>query len=482
MNDSLLQGHNGHIENNNNQPNNNQHQPNNQPTNHTGTRARSVVLGVTSQQLKRAVLSTVASIALLAIYPSFWHNAKADAPGDVSLNYSQPIKKELHEQLAPENMVAPEKNHTTAPKFGEFYIRPSGGLIFGTSGLGWGAGAYVGYQFLNRGPNYKNGKVETDNTSKSGWQIELGAAYQEIKNNRADRSNDENFLFHVINNNGDTLDGIKGKYPNFLSLLPNPNDPEPFAYTFKGITDTGSRTSIFFARNAYQLGAIKFDGLPTKPEDESPLTYVVHNGKFTLARSDDPSRTPIDLESLTGELLRGAFDGFTKAHITLQSTTKQQLVPITVAVGYRFALDNNHGFYFTPRLGAGALFNNVNSEATLVQYYQYNYSLHDVRERAQQWTGLLTFNTNLDYQVTPYLAISLGAGVNYIPTGYITRAGFEKFRPQIDQALKDGGRVESSTAEAFVNSIVDARDLSPVLGEKRSYVYGNLDLALQFSF
>ncbi|MCX8515892.1 MAG: hypothetical protein ORN57_02730, partial [Alphaproteobacteria bacterium] len=246
MNDSLLQGHNGHIENNNNQPNNNQHQPNNQPTNHAGTRARSVVLGVTSQQLKRAVLSTVASIALLAIYPSFWHNAKADAPGDVSLNYSQPIKKELHEQLAPENMVAPEKNHTTAPKFGEFYIRPSGGLIFGTSGLGWGAGAYVGYQFLNRGPNYKNGKVETDNASKSGWQIELGAAYQEIKNNRADRSNDENFLFHVINNNGDTLDGIKGKYPNFLSLLPNPNDPEPFAYTFKGITDTGSRTSIFF--------------------------------------------------------------------------------------------------------------------------------------------------------------------------------------------------------------------------------------------
>ncbi|MCX8515894.1 MAG: hypothetical protein ORN57_02740, partial [Alphaproteobacteria bacterium] len=450
------------------------------------------------QQPKRAVLYSLVAVALFTITPSLaiYHTgnyAKADAPG---AGYYKAIKTKkepaapLTQQLAPEafNDIKP----TTANQAsGEFYIRPGGGLMFGRGGLGWGVGAAVGYQFFNQPPRYKNSNPQqikdgdrnaAQNAKRGGWQIELGAAYQQIKNNRSDRLGDENYFAHFAGDGDNTITGINGKYPNFLNLLPNPSDPNPFVYTFNGITDTGSKTAVFFGRNRGASSVITLNGFPTTPENESPLTFVVHNGKFTLARSNDPSGTPIDLATLIPEMLAGTFGDYDKSYFKMSTTTRQQLVPITLSLGYRFPLSHNDGFYLTPRLGAGVLFNSIRTSGDLIQQKQYNYALNNIQHSEQQWVGLLALSANLDYQVTPHFAISVGAGVNYVPTGYITTPSFQKLRGQINNELKAFGGTTSPTVQLFQHAIIDQRDLSPLLKETRSYVYGGVDLALQFSF
>lgn len=463
------------------------------PTNSTNTNQHNSDDAHTPTQLKRAILSTVAAITLLGLYPSLQnHTARADAPSITEKEQDfQPVKSK--KESAP--VIRTNKNTN---KFGELYIRPSGGLVIGQGGVGWGVGLYFGYQFLEQldkkySYNYSGGKANGHGAkrpqqpltaSNHGWQVELGVAYQDFSINRSGRMGDENFFLHFIPDDDSGLATLEKQFPNFRTLLPNSSDPLPFIYTFNGTTDTGSKTVIFLTRNGRDA-YIKFAGLPQHANDVSEFTYIVSGGKFVLVNSNDPTRTPIDIATLIPNLLRGAYNGYDKTHFEMNTSTQQQLVPITINTGYRLALGNDHGFYVTPRLGVGLLFNKLTTHATLLRLYennpQYDYGVTNTQS-AQQWAGLVNFNTNLDYQLTPYLGLSIAAGLNYLPLGYITTPSFEGFIANLKEKQKLLSNVTSPSVERFSDALIDARDFSPLAKEKRSYFYGGIDMALQLSF
>lgn len=446
-----------------------------------------------------------------------------------------PLVKELTPQDFIDTTPAPAAQASDV-RVGLFYVRPNGGMIIGTGGFGWGAGAAIGYQCLRQTPHYQNepGQLHGDNNiaprpapvrnqqymqnayprymqntnqnyitmsnqhhekpakqnnrqavEQAGWQIEIGVAYQQTQNSRTDKAGDENFFVHFVGDNDSGLGTLEMLFPQFRRALSNPTEPLPFTYTFNGVTDSGSKTVLFFARDGKAVFP-HFDGLPEQANRLDEFSYVVQDDKFVLVRSNDPSRTPIDMATLVPDILRGALDGYDKVHFEIGSKTQQQLVPMTINIGYRLPLDNKHGFYFTPRLGAGVLFNRLKIDANLSRFYQnssvYDYTLPTMQHTQEQWAALLAFSGNLDYQLTPHVAVSLGAGINYVPTGYITTPSLEQFTRLIKDHQKDVDTVASPTAEAFFTQSTEQNDLFPITKERRSYIYGAVNLGLQFSF